>query len=112
MFTFIIVLILIIAVLMILIVLVQNSKGGGLSSQFIGAGAGQIMGVKRTGDLLEQITWGLVIAMISLTLLSNIFLTRGETAQEGEIRKANQEKNSDRRAIPTPVPAKTDTVKK
>ena len=53
-----IVLILIIAVLLVLVVLAQNSKGGGLSSHFGGAGASNIIGVKKTSDLLERLTWG------------------------------------------------------
>ena len=35
------------ALLLVLVVLAQNSKGGGLSSQFGGAGASQVMGVKN-----------------------------------------------------------------
>jgi len=37
-----------ICVLLVLVVLSQNSKGGGLSGQFGGAGASQLMGVNRT----------------------------------------------------------------
>lgn len=75
MFTFLITLIIIAALLLILVVLAQNSKGGGLSSQFGGGGTSQVMGVKRTGDLLEKMTWGLAIGMMVLTLATNIFLT-------------------------------------
>jgi len=41
------VLILIVCVLMVLVVLVQNSKGGGLASNF--ASSNQFMGVRKTG---------------------------------------------------------------
>ena len=61
-------LIILVAVVLVLVVLAQNSKGGGLSSQFGGAGASQVMGVKKTGDFLEKMTWGLAIAMMVLTL--------------------------------------------
>jgi len=74
MFTFIITLIVIAALLMVLVVLAQNSKGGGLSSQFGGGGTSQVMGVKRTGDLLEKMTWGLAIALIVLSLSAHVFL--------------------------------------
>ncbi len=74
MFTFIITLIIIAALLLILVVLAQNSKGGGLSSQFGGGGTSQVMGVKRTGDLLEKMTWGLAIAILVLSLSTHIFL--------------------------------------
>ena len=55
--------ILFVAVLLILVILAQNSKGGGLSNQFGGAGASQVMGVKKTGDFLEKLTWGCAIAL-------------------------------------------------
>ena len=74
MFTFIITLIIIAALLLVLVVLAQNSKGGGLSSQFGGGGTSQVMGVKRTGDLLEKMTWGLAIALLVLSLSTHIFL--------------------------------------
>ncbi|GAB2536115.1 preprotein translocase subunit SecG [Rufibacter soli] len=63
--------ILFLCVLLILVVLSQNSKGGGLSSQFGGGGTSQLMGVKRTGDLLEKLTWGFAIGIIVLSLASH-----------------------------------------
>jgi len=68
MLTFLIVLIGIVTVLLVLVVLIQNSKGGGLAGEFGGIGSNQLMGVKKTTDLLEQITWGLSITMMVLTL--------------------------------------------
>lgn len=74
MFTFIITVIIIAALLLILVVLAQNSKGGGLSSQFGGGGTSQVMGVKRTGDLLEKMTWGLAIVVLVLSLSTHVYL--------------------------------------
>ncbi|MFY0687337.1 MAG: preprotein translocase subunit SecG [Cyclobacteriaceae bacterium] len=74
MYTLIIGVILFIAVLLILVVLAQNPKGGGLSSQFGGSGASQVMGVKKTGDLLEKLTWGFAIAILTLSIASNFFI--------------------------------------
>ncbi len=74
MYTVIVVFIILIAFLLILVVLAQNPKGGGLSSQFGGSGASQIMGVKKTGDFLERMTWGLAIAILVLTLATNFFI--------------------------------------
>lgn len=74
MFATVISLILLVAFLLIIVILAQNSKGGGLSSQFGGAGASQVMGVKKTGDFLEQLTWGLAIALIVLTLSTKFIL--------------------------------------
>jgi preprotein translocase subunit SecG len=78
MFTFLVVLILITAGLLILAVLVQNSKKEGLGNVYIrgDAGAGQLVGVKKTSDLLEQVTWGLVIALFSLTLATSTCLDK------------------------------------
>ena len=74
-FIFISVLILIACVLMILVVLVQNSKGGGLASNF--SSSNQYMGVRKTADFLEKFTWGLAIALLALSLISTIAIPRG-----------------------------------
>lgn len=78
MYTLIVSLIILVAVLLILVILAQNSKGGGLSSQFGGSGASNMIGVKKTSDLLEKITWGLAIAMLLLALASNINFGNGD----------------------------------
>ena len=78
MYTLIIGVIIFSSLLLILVVLAQNPKGGGLSSQFGGAGVSQIMGVKKTGDLLEKLTWGFSITILSLTLLSNLFIEENQ----------------------------------
>jgi preprotein translocase subunit SecG len=91
-------LIIVVCILLVLVVLAQNSKGGGLSSQFGGAGT-QLMGVKRTGDLLEKLTWGFAIALLSLSLMSNFILPKGP--QEGEeIKSINVERAADAPIIP------------
>jgi len=64
MFTLVLVLIVIVSILLGAVVLVQNSKGGGLAS---GLGASnQIMGVRKTTDALEKLTWGFAITLIVL----------------------------------------------
>lgn len=79
--TLVISLIVIICLLLVLVVLAQNSKGGGLSSNFGGSGTTQMIGVKRTGDLLEKITWGLAIALLALSLVTNVLLSENNQAQ-------------------------------
>jgi preprotein translocase subunit SecG len=64
-------LIILLSVLLVLVVLAQNSKGGGLSNQFGGSSASNIIGVKKTGDLLEKLTWGFIIGIMALTLSTN-----------------------------------------
>lgn len=73
-----IVIICILTVLLILIVLIQNSKGGGLAGEFGGLGSNQLMGVKKTTDLLEQITWGLGVGIMVLSLASYIMIDRNQ----------------------------------
>jgi preprotein translocase subunit SecG len=75
MYTLITVLIFITCVLLILIVLVQNSKGGGLASNF--QSSNQIMGVRKTTDFLEKATWFLAGALLLLSIAGSAFIPRG-----------------------------------
>src|SRR5687767_12172394 len=84
MYILIISLIMFLAVLLVLVILAQNSKGGGLTSQFGGSAASNIIGVKKTGDLLEKLTWGFVIAIIILSLSVN-FVRPTATNSSNEI---------------------------
>ena len=54
------------SVLMCGIVLIQNSKGGGLASGF--ASSNQIMGVRKTTDFIEKLTWGLAGFMVVISI--------------------------------------------
>jgi preprotein translocase subunit SecG len=65
--------------MLVLIILAQKSKGGGLTSQFGGSGASNIMGVKKTGDLLERLTWGFVVAIMVISLGTNIVTPNSNT---------------------------------
>ena len=97
-------LILVICVLLSVVVLAQNPKGGGLSSQFGAGGAAQMMGVKRTGDLLEKLTWGFAIGLMVLSLGSYVV---GGHVQSGPVRSINQQRALETRmpATSAPVPA-------
>ena len=66
MYNVLIILIAIASILMTLIVLIQESKGGGLASGF--SSSNQIMGVRKTTDVIEKTTWGLAIAMVVLSV--------------------------------------------
>ena len=72
MFVVLIVLSLLAALLLIGVVLIQKSKGGGLSSSF--AGSNQIMGVRRTNNFIEKVTWTLAGAIGVLAVLSTFFM--------------------------------------
>ena len=96
MYLFLVIFILLICFLLALVVLAQNPKGGGLSSQFGAGGAANLMGVKRTGDLLEKLTWGFAVGLIILSLATHVI--SGSTA--GPVRSVNQQA-AQRAVVPT-----------
>ena len=67
MYTLFVVFIVLVSVLMIFVVLIQESKGGGLASNFSSSNA--IMGVRKTTDFVEKATWGLAAAMVVLSII-------------------------------------------
>ena len=54
------------ALLMCFVVMIQNSKGGGLASSF--ASSNQIMGVRKTTDFIEKLTWSLAGFMVVISI--------------------------------------------
>jgi preprotein translocase subunit SecG len=82
MYVFISILILIISVLLALIVLVQNSKGGGLASNF--AASNQFMGVRQTADFLEKATWTMSMALLVLSLAATMTIPK-YTSEGGQV---------------------------
>lgn len=70
------------ALLMCFIVLIQNSKGGGLSSSF--SSSNQIMGVRKTTDVLEKTTWGLAIFMVIISVAS-AYVVPSTSSKEGSV---------------------------
>lgn len=87
----------IVCVLLVLVILVQNSKGGGIQSQF--GAATQIMGVKRGTEFIEKATWGLAISLILLT----IFMAPKSTATAVQESSGSKVKEAAGRAIPMPA---------
>ncbi|NML64093.1 preprotein translocase subunit SecG [Hymenobacter sp. RP-2-7] len=101
MFTFLIILMLLVSFLLALVVLAQNPKGGGISSQFGAGGAANLMGVKRTGDLLEKLTWGFAIALMVLSLATHML---GQGSSDA-VRSINQQRaQQTRSAAPVQAP--------
>jgi len=56
--------------------LVQNSKGGGLASNF--QASTQIAGVRKTADFLEKTTWALAGALLILAIMGSAFIPRNQ----------------------------------
>ncbi|MCD7722018.1 MAG: preprotein translocase subunit SecG [Prevotellaceae bacterium] len=77
MYSVLVILVVLASILMCLIVLVQESKGGGLASGFADNNA--MLGVRKTTDVVEKITWGLAIAMVVFSVISVGFLSFGTT---------------------------------
>ena len=112
MYTAVIILIIIDAILLGIVVLLQNSKGGGLTSEF--SSSNQIMGVRKTADFLEKATWTLAIILVVLSFATSFMgknVSRGDEqeniskAQSGQTMSAPVAQPA---AIPAEAPAETD----
>lgn len=102
MYSLISILILIVCVLLVLIVLVQNSKGGGLASNF--ANTGQVMGVRKTSDFLEKSTWTLAICLVVFCVMAVAFIPRASNTPQGS-RIMEQVQRTSAGSLPTELPA-------
>ena len=96
-FTILTVLVLVAGVLITLIVLLQNGKGGGLASNF--AAGNQTFGVRQTTDILEKITWGLVVFIFVASIATSF--TSGSTKNVSFSDRAESELTEEV-AFPTP----------
>ncbi|MBQ8046984.1 MAG: preprotein translocase subunit SecG [Prevotella sp.] len=90
-YTLFVILIVLAALLMIGIVLIQESKGGGLASNFSSSNA--IMGVRKTTDVVEKATWGLAITMVFLSVVCAYVAPRANTEQSVLEQSATQTQN-------------------
>ena len=95
MYTFLLALIFLSALVLILAVLAQNPKGGGLSSAFGGSEASQFIGVKKTTDLLEKITWGAAGLIMLLSVAANVLVipeqsTSGSSSASPNVNRAQE----------------------
>ena len=73
--TFLSILIIIVCILLVLIVLIQNPKGGGIASNFMSTN--QFIGAKQQVELIEQITWGFVGALVVLCIAFSAIVGTG-----------------------------------
>lgn len=93
MYTLLLILAILVCLLLAAIVLIQNPKGGGLTSNF--SSSSQLLGVQKTGDILEKGTWVLAIALMVISLGINVAVktapasTAGSQYQE-QIQKASK----------------------
>jgi preprotein translocase subunit SecG len=120
MYTFLLILIILVCLLLAAIVLIQNPKGGGLTSNF--SSSSQLLGVQKTGDILEKGTWILAITLIVLSLAINVAVKTAPAGSTGseyrdQIQKASKPTapvstgplnlpGAAKPAAPAPAPAK------
>lgn len=86
------------SILMVLIVLIQNSKGGGLASSF--AASNQIMGVRKTTDVLEKGTWILAGTLVVLSVVSSFFVPSSVSESSVLLKEATQQSATNPGNIP------------
>jgi preprotein translocase subunit SecG len=99
MLTILLILIITACLLLTLLVLIQNPKGG-IAANFVAPS--QIMGVKRSTDVVEKATWYLAVALIVLSLASNFLRPSKEgteTGSESRIKESIEQQN-----VPAPPP--------
>src|SRR5436189_3762777 len=92
------ILIILVCILLVLVILIQNSKGGGIQSQF--GAATQIMGVKRGTEFVEKATWGLAIMLIALSVLMS---PQGTTTSVSDDDNGSVTKKRSQSAVPLPA---------
>ena len=102
------VLILIVSFLMMLVVLVQNSKGGGLASNF--SSHNQILGVRKTTDFLEKATWTLAVLLVVFCLASSIAIPKGGVQGAGKVDTKMRNQIENAMTTPMEVPADAEAA--
>jgi preprotein translocase subunit SecG len=101
MFTLITWLAIVACVLLIAIVLIQNPKGGGLAANF--SSANQILGVNKTTEGVEKITWILAISLLVLSLAGPFFITKSGGSGKESMMKDNIENATPGSVAPAPA---------
>ena len=99
MYLFLVILMVVAAILMCFIVLIQNSKGGGLASGF--SSSNEILGVRKTTDVLEKLTWGLAVFMV-IASIATAHVMPSASQQDGSVimEQAQQEEKTNPYNLP------------
>lgn len=94
------VLIILVCLFLILVVLVQNPKGNGLAAGFTNIG-NQVMGARKSGDVMEKATWYSVVTLLVLSLASGFFIPKANMATAKEKQKSIIEDRINSNNLPT-----------
>ena len=99
MYLFLVILMVVAAILMCFIVLIQNSKGGGLASGF--SSSNEVLGVRKTTDVLEKLTWGLAVFMV-IASIATAYVMPSASQQDGSVimEQAQQEEKTNPYNLP------------
>lgn len=90
MYILITILIIVVCVLLGAVVLIQNPKGGGLSSSF-GGMSQQLLGARRSTDVVEKLTWGFAGALLFLCLSTTFFIDKRAIQKKESLPKSEIE---------------------
>ncbi len=99
MYTVVSVLVIVVSILLILIVLVQDSKGGGLASNF--SASNQIMGVRKTTDFLGKATWYLAAGLLVLSLVAVVVIPKAGQGGNSELDEKINEISQPQTTLPS-----------
>lgn len=109
MYVLITILIIVVCVLLAAVVLIQNPKGGGLSSSFGGVSQ-QLLGARRSTDVVEKLTWGFAIALIFLCLSTSFFIDKRAVQKKEQLPKSEIEQmQMNAPVIPSTAPVQQPT---
>ena len=100
MYTLLTVIIILTSILLGAIILVQSSKGGGLAAGL--SSSNQVMGVRKTTEGLEKLTWGFGGGLMLLVLLASFSLP--SASQQGTATAPQNQSTTLERAAKTNVP--------
>ena len=105
------ILVIIISIVLAFFVLIQNPEGGGLSGS-IGGFSNQIMGVKKTNNVLEKGTW-IFAAILSIMCLFSVIIFSGKSSavNDGSLKQLNTTAPAQQQApMTTETPQTTPTA--
>lgn len=100
---FFVILVILCSAALIGVILVQNSKGGGLASN-VGVSTQVLGGVKKSTDVIEKLTWGLMIALFLLSIASGFVFNRPTTPEDAAPRVSDVSDVIPPQAIPQNQP--------
>ncbi|RQO32058.1 preprotein translocase subunit SecG [Taibaiella sp. KBW10] len=93
-----IILIILACAILAFFILVQKPKGGGLSGSF-GSMGNQVMGVQKSGDVMEKGTWYTAAVILVLCVLSTFSLGINQNKPQ-EAPKQEQQKQQPQQQAP------------